>query len=75
MDRWEGVATVAVASVAAQSTLQAAVLGVGGLGAVAGIGAMGLTQQCPNSRPCRVRKENSLTTNILSLRDQIVEEG
>ena len=51
-----GFATVAVAGVAAQSTLQAAVLGVGGLGAAAGIGAMGLVQQCPNTRPCRVSR-------------------
>ena len=56
-----GFATVAVAAVAAQSTLQAAVLGVGGLGAVAGIGAMGLVQQCPNSRPCRVSRQKQRT--------------
>ena len=56
-----GFATVAVAGVAAQSTLQAAVLGVGGLGAVAGIGAMGLVQQCPNSRPCRVSRQKQRT--------------
>ena len=56
-----GFATVAVAGVAAQSTLQAAVLGVGGLGAVAGIGAMGLVQQCPNSRPCRVSRKKQRT--------------
>ena len=52
-----GFATVAIAGVAAQSTLQAAVLGVGGLGAAAGIGSMGLMQQCPNTRPCRVSRQ------------------
>ena len=51
-----GFAPVVVGFAAGQATLQAG-LGVAGLAGIAGVGAMGLMGQCPNRRPCRVRKQ------------------
>ena len=66
-----GFAPIAVAGLAGQAFLQPALLGAAGLGLGAvGVGAMGVgpvvTDQCPNSRPCRVREHIIILIVILT---------